>query len=906
MFSGTGTSVFADESFPCFLDRSSRLERWRGEDVTVIGALIAFDATIADSISNFFTAEGQKVLVNTRKMPDFKENAKEGSDVRKLLSALNKKAIASFERLLAALREGHGGPFTGHKLWRCEDRCASEDSAYGALRKYLEKMVDEEVCQAMQEYKQDLFPKHVAISDLSSDEKKWCNLIIKVYFKNYGNPLSYMGSEPEGKYLIPAPDKTYPCRPLSKITPKVISYLGGDWVHRYESDVFEAASFYIPYESCVTFLQKGGLFPGCGALCATQKEGEGICFLCRAAPMKPETPFRDDPLECDKELVTPVMDALEERRNRWSAAMQATPSMKDLSGPIMETSEEAADRFWRSREQRSREASSGLSDVVCSHGALASFGIKAEKMQQGPPRPVGIVYPITEDMIYGDTDSFCVITAPKKIPCKRPNGEEKEESPRKRMVLEENNTVIVSKDPPPPLPIVFKYMNEFEKRNFPLPSRQTRESAGYDVYLPDDVKIEAGATEVVPLGIGISYGPSRTGYLIMGRSSLVKYQLRVILGLIDSDFKDMIFITMQNYGYKHITLERGTRVCQIVPFCSPLNDSPSLPLREGGCGSTGKGLHDKMEVDATANQLENIPIEVITSGNDEFEYQMTAEAFGNPIITAKRGSLQCTFRVNHFIVEGMAVGLGKTTLCTKIASQLKQKNVYPLIMDDCLKLFCPFDRYNEKRLTAFYGYQAKNRGNEDEGFTRQCIAETMLLMAPLGKLESDLYKLMQEAFTPGGEKDIVILLSRDMFRSTLGFAGWNCATTLEDIASVGAKFLDMLSVIRPFYNELLGGYVGGVNLYSLFKSKSQEKEFLHWGYENMMKRARAAELEVFTSEELYQDVFTNMEKCEEVYVMGDFSKTKGETVIDVMNNLPGAIADSIVFQLENDDVIIKE
>lgn len=143
-------------------------------------------------------------------------------------------------------------------------------------------------------------------------------------------------------------------------------------------------------------------------------------------------------------------------------------------------------------------------------------------------------------------------------------------------------------------------MIKFERvSNYPdvrLPERQTRGSAGYDFYLPDNVVLQPGQATAIPLGVKAQMEDDM--YLkIYVRSSIGRMGLMVpsSVGIIDSDYynnednEGNIHLILFNVTGDVIKLLRGTRVCQgiFTKFMTVNNEPEITTVRNGGIGSTG-------------------------------------------------------------------------------------------------------------------------------------------------------------------------------------------------------------------------------------------------------------------------------------------------------------------------------
>ena len=129
-----------------------------------------------------------------------------------------------------------------------------------------------------------------------------------------------------------------------------------------------------------------------------------------------------------------------------------------------------------------------------------------------------------------------------------------------------------------------------------LPTRSTRDSAGYDLYSPIDITIPGHSTAIIPMGIK-AYIKSGWYLQIVPRSSIgIKRHMMLAnsVGIIDADYVDnddnegMIFCAFHNYYGAPVDIKKGERIAQaiFVPYGVTYDDD-TTELRTGGIGSTG-------------------------------------------------------------------------------------------------------------------------------------------------------------------------------------------------------------------------------------------------------------------------------------------------------------------------------
>ena len=128
----------------------------------------------------------------------------------------------------------------------------------------------------------------------------------------------------------------------------------------------------------------------------------------------------------------------------------------------------------------------------------------------------------------------------------------------------------------------FEKITAYADAEFPLPSRQTLKSAGYDFYLPADAEIPAHGQKMVPTGVK-AYMQDNEYLGIHIRSSMaIKRHLRLLNheGIVDANDSD-----------EAVILKKGERVAQGIFYTYLLADGDSKSAkaeRSGGFGSTAR------------------------------------------------------------------------------------------------------------------------------------------------------------------------------------------------------------------------------------------------------------------------------------------------------------------------------
>lgn len=127
-----------------------------------------------------------------------------------------------------------------------------------------------------------------------------------------------------------------------------------------------------------------------------------------------------------------------------------------------------------------------------------------------------------------------------------------------------------------------------------LPKRGTPHSAGFDIYMPEDGKVNGTA---VKFGLGFaSEIPEGWMALLLPRSGVgFKHGLEVnnTVGVIDADYRDEWFASLRTKSGLEFSWKAGERILQAVLVPRYLGeivevDSVEMTERTGGLGSTGQ------------------------------------------------------------------------------------------------------------------------------------------------------------------------------------------------------------------------------------------------------------------------------------------------------------------------------
>lgn len=147
--------------------------------------------------------------------------------------------------------------------------------------------------------------------------------------------------------------------------------------------------------------------------------------------------------------------------------------------------------------------------------------------------------------------------------------------------------------------VELKILDKRVGREFPLPTRATSGSAGFDLCacIDEHIRFAPGETHLIPTGIAIHIKQSGVAAVLLPRSGLGHKHgivLGNLVGLIDSDYQGQVFISVWNRGSNSFTLEPGERVAQMIfvpvlPVDFEIVQEFEASARgAGGFGHTGK------------------------------------------------------------------------------------------------------------------------------------------------------------------------------------------------------------------------------------------------------------------------------------------------------------------------------
>lgn len=131
-----------------------------------------------------------------------------------------------------------------------------------------------------------------------------------------------------------------------------------------------------------------------------------------------------------------------------------------------------------------------------------------------------------------------------------------------------------------------------KKEKAVLPTRGTKTSAGYDLHAMHGGVINKGHRMHIETGVGLGdlvKNQMMFGLMRERSGHASKFGIKLLGGVIDSDFPDAITVILHNTGSERFEFKAGDKVAQIVflPFITANNEEIDT-VRVGGFGSTDK------------------------------------------------------------------------------------------------------------------------------------------------------------------------------------------------------------------------------------------------------------------------------------------------------------------------------
>ena len=140
-----------------------------------------------------------------------------------------------------------------------------------------------------------------------------------------------------------------------------------------------------------------------------------------------------------------------------------------------------------------------------------------------------------------------------------------------------------------PLQVRFKKLHPDAK----IPVRATDGAAGFDLHSTQRIDVPPGQRMLLPTGIACAIPAGWCGQVWPRSGLAVKHGINVLAGMIDSDYRGELHVSLINHGADTLEVKEGDRIAQLVfvqvlTAAVEVEDLDDTARGVGGFGSTGK------------------------------------------------------------------------------------------------------------------------------------------------------------------------------------------------------------------------------------------------------------------------------------------------------------------------------
>ena len=139
-----------------------------------------------------------------------------------------------------------------------------------------------------------------------------------------------------------------------------------------------------------------------------------------------------------------------------------------------------------------------------------------------------------------------------------------------------------------------------------LAPRGSAKAAGHDLYANEERTIPARRQAVVTTGIAITPPKGTYGRIALRSGMVVKHQIAVNAGVIDSDYTGEIKVVLVNMSHQDYGIQKGDRIAQLITEkivesnCYQVTKLGKTDRGQQGFGSTGTSKAQICEISAQA------------------------------------------------------------------------------------------------------------------------------------------------------------------------------------------------------------------------------------------------------------------------------------------------------------------
>ena len=110
---------------------------------------------------------------------------------------------------------------------------------------------------------------------------------------------------------------------------------------------------------------------------------------------------------------------------------------------------------------------------------------------------------------------------------------------------------------------IFVQLNRFSKE-VSIPKKMYPNSAGYDLYANETVKVFAGSRSLVSLDLRMVIPKGYFGRILPRSGFALNHGIIAFSGTVDSGYTGIIYVLLFNFSANDFLVEKGNRIAQII------------------------------------------------------------------------------------------------------------------------------------------------------------------------------------------------------------------------------------------------------------------------------------------------------------------------------------------------------
>ncbi|KAJ3993620.1 dUTP pyrophosphatase [Lentinula boryana] len=151
----------------------------------------------------------------------------------------------------------------------------------------------------------------------------------------------------------------------------------------------------------------------------------------------------------------------------------------------------------------------------------------------------------------------------------------------------------MSTEPEMPIAPISQLLIKRHSETAKIPSRGSALSAGYDLYSAEKKTVPAHGKALVDTQISLAVPAGHYGRVAPRSGLASKFMIDTGAGVIDADYRGILFVLLFNLSDKDFEVEKGDRIAQLIiekihtPEILEVKDLDETLRGAGGFGSTG-------------------------------------------------------------------------------------------------------------------------------------------------------------------------------------------------------------------------------------------------------------------------------------------------------------------------------